>query len=73
MATVTHQTLTGGRHPSSKITYEFKDRAGVQFHCETTEDSRTLYEEMETPIFYNPANPTENVPLVSASCELKQF
>ena len=73
MATVTRQTLTGGRHPRSKITYEFKDRAGVQFHCDTTDDSRTLYEEMETPIFYNPANPTENVPLISASCELKQL
>lgn len=73
MATITSQCLTGGKHQRSKVEYEFKDAAGLRVHGEATDESFTLYEEMETPIFYNPANPTENVPLVSASCELKQF
>jgi hypothetical protein len=72
IATVTHQELTGGRHPRSRITYDFKDTGGVEVHCETTDNSRMLYEEMETPVFYDPANPAKNVPLVCASCELRQ-
>lgn len=72
IATVIHQELTGGRHPRSRITYEFKDAAGQRVHCETNDDSRTLYEEMETPVFYNSANTSESVPLACASCELKQ-
>ena len=73
MATITSQWLTGGKHQRSKIEYEFKDAGGLRVHGEATDESFTLYEEMETPVFYNPANTTESVPLVCASCELKQF
>jgi hypothetical protein len=68
---VTRQYLTGGKHRRSEIQYEFKDAAGRRYVRKTTDDSRTLYEEMETPVFYNPANPEESVPLATASCELK--
>ncbi len=72
IATVTNQELTGGRHPRSRITYEFKDASGLKIHSEKNDDSRTLYEEMETPVFYNPGNTADSVPLVCASCELKK-
>jgi hypothetical protein len=67
---VTRQYLTGGRHPRSEIQYEFKDAAGRAHLRSATDDSRTLYEQMETPIFYSAANPEVSVPL-AASCELK--
>jgi hypothetical protein len=72
IAVVTHQKLSGGKHRRSKIHYEFRDAAGRRNQGEATDDSRELYEDMETPVFYNPANPEESVPLVTASCELKQ-
>jgi len=72
IATVTHQWVSGGKHQRSQIQYEFKDAAGRLVKSETTEESRTLYEEMETPIFYNPDNSAENVVLACASCELKK-
>lgn len=68
---VTRQYLTGGRHPRSEIQYEFNDAAGRTYIRSASDDSRTLYEEMETPVFYSPANPEVSVPLASASCELK--
>lgn len=72
IATVTHQELSGGKHQRSRINYEFKDATGRRVESETTDHTCTLYEEMDTPVFYNPANSSENVPLVCASCELKQ-
>jgi hypothetical protein len=68
---VTRQYLTGGKHQRSEIQYEFKDAAGRTYVRSATDDSRTLYEEMETPVFYTPANPEVSVPLATASCELK--
>jgi hypothetical protein len=71
IAVVTRQYLTGGKNRRSQIQYEFKDAAGRKYGQSVTDDSRTLYEEMETPVFYSPANPEVNVPLATASCELK--
>jgi hypothetical protein len=68
---VTHQELSGGRHRRSKIIYEFKDTAGRQVQGEGTDESREFYEDMTLPVFYNPANPRENVALATASCELE--
>ena len=68
---VTRQYLTGGKHRRSEIQYEFKDAAGRTYVRSATDDSRTLYEEMETPVFYSPANPEVSVPLATASCERK--
>jgi hypothetical protein len=68
---VTRQYLTGGKHQQSEIQYEFKDAAGRRHVRSATDDSRTLYEEMETPIFYSPARPEVSVPLATASCDLK--
>ena len=68
---VTRQYVTGGKHRRSEIQYEFKDAAGRTYGRSATDDSRTLYEEMETPVFYSPANPEVSVPLATASCELK--
>ncbi len=68
---VTRQYLTGGKHQRSEIQYEFKDAAGRTHLRSATDDSRTLYEEMETPVFYSSAKPEVSVPLATASCELK--
>jgi hypothetical protein len=71
ISVVTRQYLTGGKHQRSEIEYEFKDAAGRTHLRNATDDSRTLYEEMETPVFYSPTNPEVSVPLPTASCELK--
>ena len=71
IAVITRQYLTGGKHQRNQIEYEFKDAAGRTYLRSVTDDSRTLYEEMETPVFYSPTNPEVNVPLATASCELK--
>ena len=68
---ITRQYLTGGKHRRSEIQYEFKDAAGRRYVRSATDDSHTLYEEMETPVFYSPTNPEVSVPLAAASCELK--
>lgn len=68
---VTHQELSGGKNRRSKIRYEFKDLTGRIIKGEATDDLRGLYEDMETPIFYNPSDPSENVVLAACSCELK--
>ena len=73
VATVMHQELSGGKHRVSRINYEFRDAAGKRVQGKATDDSRSLYEEMQAPVFYDPAKPEESVPLVAASCELKPF
>ena len=73
IAVINHQQLTGGKHRRSEIHYEFNDSSGRRSFGKATDESRELYEEMETPVFYNPANPDENVPLTCASCDLKLF
>jgi hypothetical protein len=37
------------------------------------DDSRKLYEDMQTPVFYNPENPSENVVLANATATLIDF
>jgi len=69
MGTITKQSFTGGKHRSSNIEYEFKDAAGRTYTGSATDQARTLYEDMQTPIFYNPAKPRQSVPLVSAMYE----
>jgi hypothetical protein len=73
IAVITHQELTGSKHRSSEIQYEFNDAAGRRRHGKATDESRELYEEMATPVFYDPTNPDENVPLACASGDLKLF
>jgi len=72
IATVTYQELSGGKQRNSRIKYEFKDAAGRLVQSEATDESHTLYEDMQTPVFYNPTDTSENVPLSCASCELRQ-
>jgi hypothetical protein len=71
IATITSQELTGGKHKRSEITYNFRDHLGRIHFGKATDDSRTLYEEMQTPVFYAPQKPEKSVLLVAASCELK--
>jgi hypothetical protein len=70
MAVVTHQETTRGRHRQSKIRYEFQDTSGRVVQGTGTDESWRLYEDMEAPVFYNPTNPSENVALCAATCEL---
>jgi hypothetical protein len=73
VATITSQELVGGRQKRSEITYNFRDRSGRIHFGKATDDSRTLYEEMQTPVFYDPQKTQKNVLLVTASCELKDY
>jgi len=70
MGTVIHQRRSGRKHQTSRIYYEFRDSTGRKIQSDTTDDSRTLYEEMETPVFYSPLDPYKNIPLVCADCRL---
>jgi hypothetical protein len=72
IATVTEQTFTGGESKGSKINYEFKDVAGKTYSGSATDRTQTLYEEMQTPVFYDPLNPAQNVPLVAAMYKLAE-
>ena len=71
MAIVTHQELIRGKHRRSQIRYEFRDASGRLVQGKGTDESWGLYEDMEAPIFYNPTNPSENVTLCAATCELR--
>jgi hypothetical protein len=73
VATITAQWVDGGRHPRSKINFRFRDMSGRSIHGESDDDSRSLFEEMEIVVFYDPTNPENCVPLDLASCELRGF
>lgn len=71
IATVVSQSFSGDEHRSrSKIVYEFKDAAGRTFSGKTNDPTRTLFEEMQTPVFYDPTNPAKNVPLAGAAYDV---
>jgi len=70
-ATITAQYVSGGKNRRSKITYVFCSLAGETVQSEATDDTWTLYEEMQTPVFYNPQKPNEHVLLLSAYYALR--
>jgi len=70
IAVVTHQKTTRGKHSRSEIKYEFRDSSGRVVQGKGTDESWGLYEDMEAPVFYSPTNPSENVALCAATCEL---
>lgn len=59
---VTGQAFTGSKHPKSRISYEYQDRAGGQYQGSDTDQNRTLFEEMPIPIFYDSLNPSKHIP-----------
>lgn len=71
MAVVTHQKLSGGKHRTSEIRYEFKDQAGRMVAGKGTDGSWELYEDMEVPVFYDTENSARNVAICSALCEVE--
>jgi hypothetical protein len=73
IATVTGQQLAGGgKNRRSAIQYQYKTAAGLSVEGKATDDTWSLYEDMEIVVFYDPAHPSESVPLVCASCKLEQ-
>jgi ribosomal protein L37E len=70
VATVTAQSYAGGESRNSRITYEFKDAAGRTFSGKCTDRTRKIFEEMQTPVFYDPTNPTKNIALVGATYDV---
>jgi hypothetical protein len=70
IGTVTHQELSGGKHQTSQIQYEFQDSNGRRVHGDGTDESWEVYEDMEVPVFYDPEVPRRNVALCGATCEL---
>jgi len=71
LAVVTHQETSRGKNSRSQFRYEFRDSSGRLVQGKGTDESWELYEDMEAPVFYNPANPWENVALSAATCELR--
>ena len=70
IGTVTSQSYAGGESRDSRIVYEFKDAAGRTFSGKSTDRTRKVFEEMRTPVFYDPANPSRNIALVGATYDL---
>ena len=70
IGTITSQSYAGGENRESRIVYEFKDAAGRTFSGKSSDRTRKLFEEMQTPVFYDPANPARNVALAGATYEL---
>jgi hypothetical protein len=58
-----------GRHTQS-IAYRFQDAAGRSFTGRCTDPSRSLYEGMTTPVFYDANQPTQSIPL---NCSLTKI
>jgi uncharacterized protein (DUF983 family) len=73
IAVITSQNMEGGKSKNSYIRYEFKDMAGRMWTGKGNDASRELYEDMQTPVFYNPERPSENVTLVNATLTFVDF
>jgi hypothetical protein len=67
---VVSQETIGGRSKTSKIKYDFKDRAGRIFTGKSNDESRELYEDMSTLVFYDRGNPAKNVALAGSTVDL---
>jgi len=48
---------------SQSIAYRFQDAGGRTFTARCADPSRSLYEGMTTPVFYDPNQPTQSIPL----------
>ena len=70
IATVTSQSYAGGENRESRIAYEFKDAAGRTVSGKCADRTRKLFEEMQTPVFYDPLNPARNVALAGATYDV---
>jgi hypothetical protein len=70
LATVMSQSWAGGENRESRIVYEFKDGAGRTFSGKCADRTRKLFEEMRTPVFYEPTNPAKNIALAGAVYDL---
>ncbi len=60
---VISQRRTGGRHPRSLIVYSFTDRSGIGRQRESTDHSRSYFEEMIVPVFYDAQDPRRSLAL----------
>ena len=70
VGTVTSQSYAGGENRESRIVYEFKDAAGRTISGKCADRTRKLFEEMQTPIFYDATNPAKNVALAGATYDV---
>jgi hypothetical protein len=70
LGTVTAQSYAGGENRESRIVYEFKDAAGRTISGKCSDRTRKLFEEMQTPIFYDATSPDRNVALAGATYDL---
>ena len=75
LAVITRQRVAGGARQTkmSYIEFEFKDLAGRMITGKDKDESKKLYENMQTLVFYNPDNPSENVVLMNAGAILIDF
>lgn len=69
---ISQQIDGGGKNRRSAIRYQYKTGAGLLVEGKATDDTWSLYEDMEIVVFYDPEHPSESVPLVCASCKLEQ-
>jgi uncharacterized protein (DUF983 family) len=71
LATITNQWKEGGRNPVSKVAFTFRDAAGRLVASQATDNSRSLYEQTQTLVFYDPLNSEKHVLAPCAYCRLK--
>ena len=73
IAVIVGQETIGGKSKASKIEYEFKDLAGRTYTGKSKDETRELYEDMQTLVFYDRDNPAKTSALVGATFDLLDF
>ena len=57
------QTVQQGKASYSSIAYEFKTSSGQSMQNTAKDLSYSVFEDMTIPVFYDPADPSKNIPL----------
>lgn len=56
------QTVQQGKSSYSRIDYEFKTNTGQLVQNSVKDLTNSVFEDMTVPVFYDPADPSKNIP-----------
>lgn len=67
---IAQRTIPQGKASYSQITYEFKANSGQVLQSSAKDLSFSVFEDMTIPVFYDPTNPSKNIPLCSTYLQI---
>jgi hypothetical protein len=70
---VAQQTVSQGKTSYSRIDYEFNTNTGQQIRGSCRDLTRSVFEDMTIPIFYDPLDSSKNVPLCATYLKTVDF